>query len=143
MYLIEPECQRAIAELIDRRKLDFVMKDEAPDLLASKLSNLLNPHCVAYFLNKRDEFEMQILEPFVREALDIAGSVLEQVPSVIERVNLLKLTNKGPIVEELVENDRLSNRSVDRVMQQVTKRYVQRQLSRCLDDVERQVRPGT
>ena len=31
MYLIEPECERAIEELIREKKLDFVLLDLHPD----------------------------------------------------------------------------------------------------------------
>lgn len=145
MYLIEPECERAIEELIREKKLDFVLFDLHPDVLAVKLSDLLNSHCVAYFISKQVNFKEKIRQPFFGEVFKIVEQVAQEMPDMNTLVKVFKLKNKGPLNERI--EARLSIK-MDwkhwwRLRDDAITRLVKRKLADCIPYIESSIKKGT
>jgi len=92
-YLPDPDCDVAISELIREKKLDFLLRERMGATLESRISELINPHCVQYLLANLDTYQMQLvlaqMDSFMNQLnRRIEGSSSELPPEYI--VNLSK-----------------------------------------------------
>jgi hypothetical protein len=142
-YLMEPECDRAIQELIQERKLDFMLMDLTPDVIASKLADLLNAHCIAYLISKKYDFMEDVRKTFYPLVYDIVVQVANSIPDLDKLFKVLKL-GPGPLRERLktalpdmdwYEKVKLCDKAVERL--------ARGKLVQCLADLERAVKPNT
>lgn len=60
-YLPDPDCDVAISEFIREKKLDFLLRERMGATLESRISELINPHCVQYLLANLDTYQMQLV----------------------------------------------------------------------------------
>jgi hypothetical protein len=132
-YLPDPDCDVAISELIREKKLDFLLRERMGATLESRISELINPHCVQYLLANLDTYQMQLVLAQMDLLMNQLNRRIEGSSSDMDPKDIVDLSNE--IARDYFRETVLVGKEAE-IADKISQRYFHAKLDECLKQYE-------